>query len=67
MKYYFPLLICLFSSFAQAEKCTTAELVRLDVITNCAKQGVKPRSIFLDKFTFRGRTPQRTTRQLSSG
>jgi TPR repeat protein len=55
MKYLLALTICLFSSLSQAEKCTTAELVKLDDITNCAKHGDRIAQYILGEVYFQGK------------
>lgn len=55
MKYLLALFICLFSALAQAEKCTTAELVELKDITNCAKRGDGTAQYLLGEIYFQGK------------
>jgi len=54
-KYVFALLICFLSSLSQAEKCTMAELVKLDDITNCAKHGDRTAQYLLGEIYFWGK------------
>ncbi len=55
MKYLLALTICLVSPLSQAKKCITAELVRLDNITNCAKHGDRTAQYILGEIYFQGK------------
>lgn len=55
MKYILALIIFLFSSLSQAEKCTTTELLKLDDITNCAKRGNGTAQYLLGEIYFQGK------------
>ena len=47
--------MCLFCSLSQAETCALHELVRLEDITNCAKQGDKTAQNLLGSLYFHGK------------
>ena len=55
MKYLLTLLACLLSPLSMAEECTLRDLVKLQDIARCAKQGDRTAQYLLGELYFQGK------------
>ena len=60
MKHLLILLVCMYSSLSQAEGCTTRELVKLEDIARCAKNGDTTAQFLLGQLYFQGKEVPRS-------